>query len=113
MIELREKIRRNSPQYLEYQFCNGGTPIDLTNYQYARLETKVQGRTYVLAEADFDADRTTGKVKVTRFKFMWTGVWNIQFFVVNLTGDAVYGEIMQITVVPNVDDLEINQIPDH
>jgi hypothetical protein len=111
VIQLREKVRRNSPQYLEYQFCNNTTPLDLTDYTDARLEAKVQGKYYVLSEAEF-MDRVNGKVKVERYKFMWVGVWDIQFFVVNPTGDRVYGEPMQFTVVKNVDDLDLDQITD-
>lgn len=114
MIEMREKVRRNSPQYIEYQFRDmNRQAIDLTDFLFTKMEAKMQGKLYVESEAEFAADRTTGKVFIPRYKFMWAGLWDIQFYAVNETGDRVYGEPIQFTVVKNVSDLDIDQITDH
>ena len=113
MIQYRIPIRNNTPQPLVYTFKDQNQNIiDLTNYVSASVEIKQGGQVLATLAASFVTPKTGGQVKyLPAYTFIGLGPWSVQFFVQDGSGNRVFGDILLITVVPNVEDLGLTQNP--
>lgn len=113
-IQYRIPIRRNVPQAIgPYTFKDqNGNIIPLTNYITFNCEVKVQGALYQILAAQLTGLPATGQVQtINPFAFPSVGTWDVQFVCIDGSGNNLYGEPIQINVVPNVDDLALTQLP--
>lgn len=90
-----------------------GSIIDLTNYNPFFLEVKLQGQVYTIAAASVVGSPTSGVVQSALFLVAGIGVWTVQFFAVDAFSNKLPGELLIFTVVPNVDDLALTQLPNY
>ena len=110
MILYGGPVRENVPELVRYTFLDeNGAIIDLTSYVSVALYIKVQGTLYASIVADFLSPTTAGVVQATGVTFTSAGAWAAQFVCTDASGGKLYGEPIGITVVPNVDNLGINQ----
>lgn len=113
MIEYRKKIRRQTPQTIQYTFKDHNKSIiPLTDYAVVVIEAKCQDQVMIATDAEFQ-DKSLGTVISYRFKFPTIGVWDVQFYCVDHYGDRLYGEPLQLRVVKNVDDLDAGEITNY
>ena len=111
-IQYQQPVRNNVLQNLVYTFKDeANATIDLTAYISCSAEAKLQGAAYASVAADFFTPRTSGQVQVDAYAFVGPGIWDIQFVCVDDSGNKLYGEPIQITVVKNVDDLSVGELP--
>jgi hypothetical protein len=112
MITYRTPVRNNTPQTITYTFKDqNNNVIDLTNMVSASLELKLQGQVFTTVTATFNTPRTAGGVQVAAYTPVGVGVWTAQFYVTDSGGNKYFGEPIQFTVVPNVEDLAVSQLP--
>ncbi len=110
MIQYRIPIRSNVPQLLQYTFKDqSGSPINLSNYVIAALEIELQGTAFLAFGASI-TNSAAGQVQYSNYTFATTGVWTVQFRVMDIAGNRLYGEPVQFTVVPNVEDMTGSQL---
>lgn len=112
-VEYRTPVRMNVPQDIRYIFRDPDQVIiDLSAYTSVVLETKLQGAVYSTVTAAFDGAKTTGAVRVASLSFTTAGVWDLQFVADDGT-NKLFGEPVQIKVVRNVENLDLNQLPQY
>jgi hypothetical protein len=110
MIQFRTPVRNKTPQYIQYIFLDvNQTPIDLSTYISCFMEMKLQGVVYGAVQANF-ISAAAGLVAMPSYSFSGVGVWDIQFNAEDPAGNRIFGDVLQITVVPNVEDLTIEQL---
>jgi len=111
MIQYRKPVRINVPEVLRYTFKDqDNNIIDLTNYATVWLESKLQGQVYSTTASTFINPQTSGQVQLLGFVFPTVGTWNIQFYCVDSMGNKLFGEPLQVMVVPNVENLSLDQL---
>jgi hypothetical protein len=114
VIQYRVPVRNHTPQLLQYQFLDpSGQPIDLGPYASATLEVKLQGQAAVSVPALILSPASQGQVQVASYTFTAVGVWDAQFYAQDNTGNRLYGEPVQFRVVPNLEDLDLAQLPSY
>jgi hypothetical protein len=112
MQQYRFPIYRDVPQPIQNTIRDQNKfPIDLTNYHSVFLEVKLQGQLYITLPASFVSPPSSGQVQLSSYAFPEVGIWSLQFYVADLYDNRIYGEILQVTVVPNVEDLALTQLP--
>lgn len=105
MIQYRPKVRKDTPQRLVYVFRDQNKAvIDLGGYTSVSFQAKRQGATNAAVSADF-VSKPAGSVSMESYTFAATGLWHAQFFCTHPDGHKLYGEPIEITVVPNTNDL--------
>jgi hypothetical protein len=113
MKQYQIPVRLNTPQGFNYTFRDQNNQIiDLTQYDTATLTTKVQGAVFATNDAMIQSPPTAGQVALASLAFTVPGVWDAQFSVTQTSsGIVLWGEPIQFTVVPNVPDLALSQLP--
>lgn len=112
MKQLALPVRNNSligPITYTMKDQNGNI-INLTPYSSAFMEIKQQGFLVATISATILSPPTMGQVQVASHTFSGIGIWQIQFYVMDNSGNKVYGEPLQFNCVPNEDDLTLNQL---
>lgn len=114
MIQASYPVRANTPQLMSHTFRDQrGVVIDLTNYTGVSLLVKFQGAVYATTPAAF-SDKPGGVVQATyTYPSPSFGVWDAQFVCTDASNNKLYGEPIQFRVVPNVDDLALNDLPNY
>lgn len=111
MKQWRYPVRMNTPQRLDYVFRDlSDAVIDLTSYLSVSLLVKREGEELITLVADFGT-RTAGAVFYDAYQFLTEGSWTAQFVALNAASKPVYGEPVRMTVVKNVDDLALDELP--
>jgi hypothetical protein len=112
MRQHRFPVRMNTPQRLDYTFRDyDNEVIDLSDYTVVYLIVKMQGADQEVVEASF-VSKPAGTVRYDGYSFDAAGEWSAQFKAQIGTGDALYGEPIRFKVVPNLDDLADNDLPE-
>jgi hypothetical protein len=112
IIQYLFPVRNNVPQSLVYAYTDqNGNVIDLGNYVSVFVEIKQQDTIYSKLPAAFES-QVDGLVACT-YTFVGVGVWTVQFLCVDGGGNELFGEPIQITVVPNTEDLALSQLPNY
>lgn len=105
-------IRLNTPQVIgPYTFVDqDGVVIPLDDYVSCMLELKKQGVIYDSIASVILTPASEGKVKLASYTFVAQGIWDLQFYVTDGSGNRVFGEPLQIRVVKNVEDLSLSEL---
>jgi hypothetical protein len=110
MQQYQVPLRNNNAQVFVYTFKDqSNTVIDLTNAVLAFMEVKLYGQLYATIAATINLPPSAGVVQASYMPTV-IGIWTVQFYTVDGLGNKLYGEPLQITVVPNVDDLALSQL---
>lgn len=112
MFQYRTPVRNNTPQILTYTFKDqSGNVIDTTPYVSVTLQVKFQGQLFSTLSANFVYPRNLGMVQCTPVILSMVGIWDFQFYLTDGGNNRVFGIPCQVTVVPNVEDLALSQLP--
>lgn len=111
MYEHRPPVRMGSPQDFFYTYRNqDAAVVNLTEYTGVYVVMKRQGDMYETRSAEFDGDKTLGKVKYSGWIFATDGIQWVQFVVYDNTGAYRYGDPAQVRVVKNVVNLATDEV---
>lgn len=114
MYQHTTPVRKGNPQRLEYTFRDRktGDPIDLSNCTSVKLSVKVAGMVVdAMVNAQFAADKTTGKVFIDAYTLTHEGMASLQFVAYDPWNIPLVGDPAMVEVVKNNADLTIDELP--